>query len=169
MLVGLGSAIIISGFFAPLLSEGKIPSNLIFWVGFLILCSPRKQYPRQAFIMKWASIGIVLKALGEFVFIQLLVIVVSINHVTIFSKIIHVASYIIYPISHFIGFLFSHPNFKVSDGSVSQLRYLRVSIVDFLNVLAYVGIGVLIGKSFIKGRSNTPIKAEEEVSSRMIQ
>lgn len=161
MIALLGALIIISGFLSPFFSKGKVPSILFFWIGFLVLFASRKYYPRYEPWMKWASRGVLLNAVGQLVLIQTLNIVLILKNNDIATKLLNCEYYILKPISNISQFLFPYHHVESAGGIVTfTMTYLKGSAQDFLDVLAYIGMGVLVGKLFLIRHANSANKQE---------
>lgn len=162
MIALLGALIIISGLLYPFFSRGEIPSILFFWTGFLVLFASRKFYPRHELWMKWASRGVLLNAFGTLVLIQVIGILAVSNKYNILSVVLKWGHYIFSPISMAVKFLLQHPRVESTDGIVMfAVRYFRSTVTSFLDVLVFIGLGIVIGELFIKKHNSDGITTED--------
>jgi len=152
-----GFLIIICGFAAPFLSGGQIPSTFFFWAGFLLLLWPNRYLPKTSFWPKWARVGVVLNILGTLV---LLLFVYTITHISsgyFAFLIVKVASFLFNPISTISDFLFPYDQVTMPDGSARfTVSFIRATVTSFCDVLAYILIGVALGKLILMKQSRTP-------------
>jgi hypothetical protein len=140
MIALLGALIIISGFLSPFFKKGEIPSSLFFWIGFLVLFASRRFYPRHELWMKWASRGVLLNAFGTLVLIQVIGILAVSKKYNILAVVLKGGNYIFSPISMAVKF--------------------RSTVTSFLDVLVFIGLGIVVGKLFIKKHYNDGITTE---------
>ena len=150
MLFVLGVLILSCGFLAPFLNKGGIPPVVFFWIGFFILLSSGKHYPRYALWMKWGRVGVLINAIGTLILVQIMGVLVLSKEYDILSIALK-GNYILSPISILSKYLFPHPRVESADGiTTSALSYLRYTTTSLLDVLVFIGIGLLVCKLFIK-------------------
>lgn len=146
----VGFLIIIFAFFVPFISGGKVPSILIFWIGFFFLLLPNKNFPKASEWLKWARMGLLLNVLGTlflFLFGELVVNTSSLSSSYFAQIILSVSSWIFQPVSRLFEVVFPYKQVRMPNGSVlSYISFLRGVITDFFNVLIFVGFCAIFGK-----------------------
>lgn len=150
----IGIIVIIIGFISAPLTNGRLPSILFYWLGFMLLLWPNINYPKASYLLKWARIGLVINILGTL----LLVLVSSIATNTalsfnsIVSTFLRVASLLLKPASSIVTRFFPYSQFQMPDGSIQfSISFIRGTITSFFDVLIYLFIGIVLGK-FIAAR-----------------
>jgi len=146
MLNIVGIVIVASGFLAPYLSNGRIPSTVLFWMGGLVFLNKGVLIKPETTWTKWARIGI-------WANVALFLIMLSTFYLTIgrsMTTIGHWLSMIPYwlsrPATALGQQIFPSPETHHPDGSVSvHLGFARAVMEDFLDVALFALVSVLIG------------------------
>ncbi len=151
----IGILIIIGGFLAPFLSNGGIPAILFFWVGFLVLFSEGYNDP-HAIWKKWAKYGVIANAIGTFIIIQLLALVVESKHSFISGKFPVCLNSIICPVSSISARIWPMPTSNTASGIAVIMSYYRTTVTSFFDIAACIVFGLIIKKGLmVRNEKNT--------------
>jgi hypothetical protein len=146
MLNIIGIVIAASGFFAPYLTDGRIPSTALFWIGGLVFLNKGVLIKSETVWTKWARIGI-------WTNIALFLIMLATFYLTIgrlMTTIGHWFSMLPYwlarPATALGQQIFPFPVTHHLDGSVSfHMGIARTVTADFLDVALFASVSVVIG------------------------
>lgn len=142
----LGIVIVALGFFVPYVTSGRFPSTVLFWIGGLLFLSKGVLIKPQTSWVKWARNGI-------WANIALFLIMLATFYLTVgrsMTKLIYWFSMLPYwlarPATALGQQLFPSPKTHLPDGSVLiHTGFLRTVMADFLDVLLFVLVAIVIG------------------------
>ena len=151
----VGIVIAASGFFAPYLTDGRIPSTALFWIGGLVFLNKGVLIKPETTWTKWARIGI-------WTNIALFLIMLATFYLTIgrsMTTIGHWFSMLPYwlarPATALGQQIFPIPATPHPDGSVSfHIGFARTVTADFLDVGLFAMVSVVIGLLWTKRPQN---------------
>ena len=144
----IGCLSIIIGFFSLSISHGKISSTLFFWTGFFLILWPMKHIPELIVISKWARIGLIINIIGILFYSQCYALLTSGN---MNYTICMVARWIFNPIQIILEYIFPYKQIYVSDTEVGfAISHIRTTLTDFINILTFMGIAIVIGKIILQ-------------------
>jgi hypothetical protein len=151
----VGLIIFIAGFFAPYLSEGRLSSIILFWLGGFMILNKGLFIRREARWANWARMGILINIT---VVVVMFVVARLIGYGTT-TKFEYWLSMILYwlsaPFTAIGQQIFPFPETRLSDGSVRiQISYFRIVITSFLTVVTYASISVAVGFLWQKMKRN---------------
>jgi len=144
-----GIFVLFLGFIAPYVSHGKLPGLFFFWAGFLVVLWPGKFTALKTFTSKCSLLCLLFHAITTILLVLFLEIVFAgeeLRQSYFVYYILQAGDLIINPVSKIIDYVIPLRKTTYPDGSVSwQVGFFRATLVDFLDVLFYVTLGVLIG------------------------
>jgi hypothetical protein len=142
----VGIVIVVLGFFTPYLSDGRIPSTVLFWIGGLVflnkgvLIKPETTWTKWARIGIWANIALFLMMLATF-YLTIGRSMTSLGH-----WLSMIPYWISRPATALGQQIFPFPETHHPDGSVSfHMGFARTVIADFLDVALFALVSVVIG------------------------
>ena len=141
----VGMVIVASGFLAPYLSDGRIPSTFLFWIGGLVflnkglLIKPDTTWIRWARFGIWANIALFLIMLATFY------LTVGRSMTTLGHWFSMLPYWLARPATALGQQLFPFPETHQPDGSVSfHMGFARTVIADFLDVALFALVAAVI-------------------------
>jgi hypothetical protein len=151
----VGIVIVASGFFAPYLTDGRIPSTALFWIGGLVFLNKGVLIKPETTWTKWARIGI-------WTNIALFLIMLATFYLTIgrsMTTIGHWFSMLPYwlarPATALGQQIFPISGTPHPDGSVSfHMGFARAVTADILDVGLFALVSVVIGLLWTKRLQN---------------
>ena len=151
----VGLIILIAGFFAPYLSEGRLPPIIFFWLGGFMSLNKGLFIRREARWAKWARMGI----LTNIAVIIITTLVVDHLIGKSLTKFGYWLTIILYrfsgPTNAVVEQIFPIPTTRLPDGSIGfQISYFRTVITSILTVATYASISVVVGLLWQKMRHN---------------
>jgi len=142
----VGMLIVASGFFAPYLSDGRIPSTVLFWTGGLvflnkgILIKPETTWTKWARIGIWANIAFFLMMLATFY------LTIGRSMTSLVYWLSMIPYWVSRPATALGQQMFPFPEIRHPDGSVTfHMGFARTVIADFLDVALFTLVTVVIG------------------------
>lgn len=148
----VGIFIVILGFFALSISDGKLSPIFFFWFGFLFLLWPNKYTQRFSEWMKLARIGLIIQWGGSMFVLLFAYFLVNTSPYldylgSFFSWSFRIFHCLTTPVSTVIEYFFPYPQTKLPDGGVRiSFGYFRTTLTDSFDVLTYLFLGIGIGK-----------------------
>jgi hypothetical protein len=144
-----GFLLIIAGFIIPFLTDGQIRSTFFFLVGFLLLLWPNRYFPKMSFWLKWGRIGVILKIFGTLFLILFFRLITQTSFSSSYFAllILQITSYIFSPFARIFDIILPKGQITMPDGSAQYtISFIRASVTSFCDILAYILIGIAIGK-----------------------
>ncbi len=156
----IGILIILFGFFAPFISDGKLNSIPFFWIGFLLLVSPARNKSPATDWLGWAKIGLVANILGVIISIIYSQVILNTflakNYIS--GKIISVLMWLVSPITQALATVLPYPRTDLSTNSEIvvqfQISFSRSSVTSLLDIISIILIAIFIGK-FVRKKYRT--------------
>jgi hypothetical protein len=152
-IVGIG--IVALGFFAPYVSNGRLPSTVLFWIGGLlflkkgIIIKSEANWTKRARFGIWANIALFLIMLATF-YLTAGRIMNSLGHW--FSMLPY---WLARPATALSQQLFPSPATHHPDGSVTiHMDFTRTVITDFLDIVLFAVTAVVIGMFWARRQKN---------------
>ena len=136
--------ILLAGFIAPFLSQGKLASTYFFWFGFLLLLSQKKDENKSIVWKREARIGLLCNVLGSILFLLTIIIIPKLSSGIYAEQVLMATSWITRPISEISKLLFPHPKFEISGGVFFKISFIRISLENFFNIMVYIVLGAVI-------------------------
>ena len=148
----IGILIILFGFIAPFISDGKLNSTLFFWIGFLLLVSPVRIRSPATYWLGWAKVGLVTNILGgiiSLIYSQVLLnTFLAKNYIS--GKIFSALMWLVSPITQLLVIVLPYPRTDLSTNSEIivqfQITFSRSSVTSLLDIIFIMLIAILIGK-----------------------
>ena len=143
----VGLIIFALGFFAPHISEGRIPALPLFWVGGAMLLSSGVFIKPGSSWTRWARLGIIANVL----FVALMLSVFYATADRPMSKtgqrLTMMPYWVAKPMTAAGQHIFPYKEFHNADGSIAfRMSFIRTSFVDFLDIAVFAFAGVGCGR-----------------------
>ncbi len=142
----IGMVIIISGFFAPYLTNGNTPAIPFFWIGGLVFFNKGILIQSEAPWAKRARIGIMINIV---LFVVMLATFYSLSErpiTALVQRLSMVPYWLAKPATALEQQIMPFPEMLHPDGSVMfHMGFLRTVIADFLDVVLFATAAVAIG------------------------
>ncbi len=140
----LAFVIIVFGFCAPFISNGKVPSILFFWWGFLLLLKslPNKHKDDWA---SCAKLGVLVHIAGVF-FLYLINFILLIYGAVVLIDLLQIFRWLFLPFSSLYESFFQPSQHRSLENEIITLvSYYSAIIADFVNVLLFGVLGIVFG------------------------
>ena len=142
----VGIVIVVSGFFAPYLSNGRLPSTVFFWIGGLLLLNKGVLIKSETTWTKWARIGIWTNIALSLMMLAIFYLTIDRSMTTMGHWLSMIPYWLSRPATALGQQIFPFTETHHPDGSVSfHMGFARTVIADFIDVALFALISVLIG------------------------
>jgi hypothetical protein len=149
----VGLVILILGFIAPYISNGRLPSVVFFWIGGLMVLNKGVFLKPDSTWTKWARIGILIN-IAFFVVMLATFFITNERSMTAFGHWLSMIPYWLSKPATALGQqIFPFSEVRHPDGSVTfHMGFTRTVIADFLDVGLFASVAVAIGLFWKKVR-----------------
>lgn len=142
----VGIVIVVSGFFAPYLSNGRLPSTVFFWIGGLLLLNKSVLIKSETTWTIWARIGIWTNIALSLMMLATFYLTIDRSMTAMGHWLSMIPYWLSRPATALGQQIFPFTETHHPDGSVSfHMGFARTVIADFIDVALFALISVLIG------------------------
>jgi hypothetical protein len=151
----VGIVIAVSGFFAPYLTDGRIPSTALFWIGGLVFLNKGILIKPETTWTKWARIGIWTNIALFLIMRATFYSSVGRSMSPMVGQLSMVPYWLARPATALGQQIFPFPETHYPDGSVSfHMGFARTVTADFLDVGLFAVVSVVVGLLWTKRPQN---------------
>lgn len=144
--------VIFFGFVSAPLTNGKVPSIIFYWLGFILFFGIRPVSKTTLAWQQWGRRGLIVNIVLTVILLllfQLVRIYPSSSEYSFYG--VRGLNFLLKPISHAVNLLFPNERLIMPDGSVQlNVSYLKSAFTNFLDVIAFIAAGVFVGRYISK-------------------